>query len=85
MELLVPVILSVASAMGCLGYLVAVLKELSRARTDLAERVKEFDEITRKASDANVSMAEKLLNMDERLGSLEFKLNAQNLSAGWKK
>ncbi len=77
--------LSMVCAMTTLGYLVAVGRELAKARQDLTARVKEFDEITRQASVANVSMAEKLLNMDERLGSLEFKLNAQNLSAGWKK
>ena len=77
--------LSMVCAMTTLGYLVAVGRELASARKDLVQRVKDFDEITKAASAANVSMAEKLLQVDDRLGSLEFKINAQTLSTGWKK
>lgn len=78
--------LSMACATSAVGYLVAVLRELSLGRKDLKQSVKEFDEVTKKASDANISMADKLLQMDERLASLEFKVTAQTVSqnSGWK-
>lgn len=78
--------LSMVCALTTLGYLIAVMRELSLGRKDLRQSVKEFDEITKKASEANVSMADKILQMDERLASLEFKITAQTVSqnSAWK-
>lgn len=54
------------------GFLFPVYAELRRSRLELNYKVKEFDEITRKAAEANNSLAQKLLQIDEKVINLEF-------------
>jgi hypothetical protein len=68
------------------GALLPLYLDLRGARKTMADKVAEFDEITRKAADANNSMANKLLQIEERVNNVEF-WNSQAQSApnsGWK-
>lgn len=79
--------LSIACGSGALGLSLALLIELRTCRKALLSRTKEVEEIFKVASEANLSHADKILQIDERLASLEFKITAQAVTnnTGWKK
>lgn len=70
MEILV--ICAVALSCFSAGFLFPAYLELKRARQDISAKVKEFEEITREASKANVSLADKILQLEEKISTLEF-------------
>lgn len=49
------------------GILMAIRSEIFQARIDLRVKIDDFDQITRKASEANNSMAQKLINIEDRI------------------
>ena len=59
-----------------LGALVPLWLMLRQAEARLAAKVAEFDEVTRRASEANNSLAAKSLQIEERLANLEFRTQA---------
>lgn len=70
---------------GVAGFLSASYLEMKEAKRLLEVKVQEFDDITRKASEANNSMATKILGLEERVNTLEFlKQSASPLSSPWK-
>jgi len=52
----IAVLFSLILTVFLLGVFVAILVEMKRAKTALVDKVKEFDKITSKVSDANNSM-----------------------------
>ncbi len=67
------------------GFLSASYLEMKEAKRLLDVKVREFDEITRKASEANNTMASKILGLEERVNTLEFmKQSAAPLTSPWK-
>lgn len=70
------VIMSVTSlVLSCLaiGAITIIRIDLKSASVSLKDRVREFDEITLKASTANNSLGTKIIEVEERLLGLEYK------------
>lgn len=53
------------------GFLTAYLVQLRGLRADMVAKVENFHEVTKAASAANHSMADKLLQIDARIDSIE--------------
>lgn len=64
-------LLAVGFAGAALGYVVAYRHQLQELRRELNDKVTEFNHVTKLASEANNSMAEKLVSMDQRLDTVE--------------
>lgn len=82
------VILCVSTSSASCAFIAAYLYQLKSLRLDLKSKIEEFDEITKKASEANLSMAEKLISVDNRLDNIDSwraMMNGSNNSHGWKK
>lgn len=77
---------SLLVAGGFAGALVPLWLDLKSSRALLEAKVKEFDEVTRKASEANNSLATKILQFEEKLHTLDFRTQAvmQPPSSAWK-
>lgn len=58
-----------ASAFG--GFFIAHLAQLKKAKEELNAKVEEFAEITRKASEANLSLASQLIEIGHRLDTID--------------
>jgi uncharacterized protein YlxW (UPF0749 family) len=76
-----------ASAFG--GFFIAHLAQLKKVKEELSVKVVEFDDITKKASEANLSLATKLIDIDQRLDSIEswrgiMGSGVNSTSTGWK-
>ncbi len=54
------------------GFILPAYLELRRVRKELEEKVSSFDSITKKASEANLSVADKVLQLEEKISNLEF-------------
>lgn len=55
-----------------LGLFVPIRMELKRCRVSLVDKVAEFEQITKAASEANISMANKILQLEEKISNFEF-------------
>lgn len=53
------------------GFILAYLLQLKQLRVDMQERITEFSDVTKRASEANVSLGEKLIQVDQRLDNIE--------------
>ena len=63
----IAVLFSLILTVFLLGVFVAILVEMKRAKTALVDKVKEFDKITSKVSDANNSMGLMLSDLGDRI------------------
>lgn len=71
-----------------LGALIPLWLMLRQSEARLTAKILEFDEVTRRASEANNSLAAKSLQIEERLANLEFRTQAFTHAAQpapWKK
>jgi hypothetical protein len=57
-----------------IGVTVPFLFEIKNLREDLKNKIAEFDEITKRASEANLSHANKLLQLEDKVANFEFRL-----------
>ncbi len=63
------------------GVMLRMLKEVEKASDAMELKVISFDEITRKASQANVSIADKVLELNNKMVVMEEKVQmAQNMA-----
>ncbi len=72
---IVLVIFTVASVLMSgivLGIVVPFIFEIRSSKKIMATKVEAFDEITKKASEANVSLANKILQLEEKIANVEF-------------
>lgn len=51
--------------------MLAYMRQIGEIRTELKAKVEEFAKITKTACEANTSLAEKLIQMDQRLDNIE--------------
>ncbi len=77
---LIFLITSVAMSGAVLGLVVPFLVEIKQLRQEFIKRIAEFDLITRQASEANLSHANKLLQLEDKIANFEFwkQSNLQN-------
>lgn len=67
------------------GSLLPLYVDLRRARRTLEDKVAEFADITKKASEANTSLAGKIMQFEQRIEALEFHRQASAApQGGWK-
>tara|TARA_R110000868_G_scaffold69364_7_gene204359 strand:- start:425 stop:706 length:282 start_codon:yes stop_codon:yes gene_type:complete len=79
----------IASALSC-GFILAYLVQLRQLRTEMQEKIAEFDRITKAASAANLSQAEKLMQIDAKIDNMDawrsmMVSTTSQQSSGWKK
>lgn len=72
---LISVLFSVITSSFAVGFLIPTYLEMKRVEKELRKVVVEFQEIARIASDANASFASKILQLEEKISSLEWKTN----------
>lgn len=61
----------IASAFS-VGFLVPTYLEMIKVNKELKQKVKEFDDIGKAASEANQSFAAKILQLEEKISTLDF-------------
>jgi hypothetical protein len=71
------------------GFICAFFIKIKTLKEELELKVKEFSLVTKTASDANVSLAEKLISIDHRLDNIDswrsMMVTNTQYSSGWKK
>lgn len=79
---LVPVLIAVFCSSFCAGIVTMFFRELRVAKEQLISKVTEFDLITKRASEANTSLADKMLEFEKRLEQVEFRFSAGAFGSG---
>lgn len=83
------ILLSAAISTAVAGFVASYVVQLRQLRTEMQARVVEFAEITRRASEANTSLADKLLTIDAKVDNLDswrtMVAVTQTQHTGWKK
>lgn len=80
--------LAVVVSSSLAGFVVAYLFQLRTLRYDLQAKILDFAEVTKQASAANLSLAEKLLHIDARLDNVDSwrsMIGSTINQTGWKK
>ena len=74
MESILVVFMSLSLLMSglILGIVYPLIKDLNLVRKELKKKVDDFDEITRKASESNLSLANKILLLEDKIANFEF-------------
>lgn len=80
MEIIITIsaLLSILASSFCVGAFAMLLRELKDYRRLLKEKINEFSEITRQASEANLSHAAKMLSLEDRIAGAEQKVSFFN-------
>lgn len=60
------------------GLVLMLIRQLRQVEAKLVSQVEEFAIITRRASEANLSLADKIVEFQKRLEALEFRATAGN-------
>ncbi len=63
---------SIAASAFAIGFLAPAYMELNKVRKELKDKVKEFEEITKLASEANQTFASKILQLEDKISTVEF-------------
>lgn len=79
--------LAVVFASITAAYSFAYISQLKSLRSELQDKIQEFAKITKAASDANTSIADKLISMDQRIDNIDSwrSMTAASQNNGWKK
>lgn len=69
---MVAVLFSVVSSAFGIGFLIPTYLEMKRIEVSLRKAIKDFEEIAQAASHANNSVTAKILQLEEKISTLDF-------------